>query len=263
MDISTGPIFVGLSGPAGAGKTTTGNLVAPPVVTYLDPDAAPPAQFRHVALAKPIYEMVTTKRVIKGTDRESRILYELHDTLNTLMARSIDYNDLVELVFDVFAMDAGTEDDAKPRTFMQTVGDMCRAGYQDSFVDYLIRRAQIDWGMENSEAEDELGPYFVIVSDVRYLNEVERMRDTGNFVLIRLEASRAVLDQRILDRDGRVMTDEEWDHPTETQAKDFPDEWFDLVLDTDTLDPTEQALTVKNFLLEAVGLPKLELAQRN
>lgn len=252
---SQGPIFVSLNGPAGVGKTTTAHLLAPSRAQMLD--HMPPVTYFNQILAAPIYEMVTTKRLIEGPDKKDRILYELHNTLDTLMARHIAYDDLVELVYDVYAMDAGSKDDPKPRTFMQTVGDMCRAVYKDCFVDAVIRQARLDYNrltLEYAEHENDPPLHFVIVSDTRYANEVERLRETGNFLLVRLEASPNTLNERLLDRDGVLMSPEELAHPTEQEWQTFPEDWFDLILNTDTLDLTEQALTVQEFLLAKAEL---------
>lgn len=249
----TGPLYVGFSGPAGSGKTSTANLIAPGGPRL---GGYQPVVFDHYYLARPIYDIVGIKRQTLGDDRDSRILYGLHDVVSELLGRRPDFEDLIELVYDLHAMDAGNEGDPKPRTFMQTVGDMCRSHYVDCFVDAVLRRAEaeykdLDATYEAAELDAPIN--FVLISDTRRLNEFDKLAEQGNAIFIRLEASREVLEERLLERDGTVMTPEQWDHATEREANEIPKDRFDLVLNTDYLSLEGQATAVRNFLLEQVG----------
>lgn len=249
------PIYVGFSGPAGSGKTSTANKIAGPGGVR---SLGSPILFDHYFLAKPLYDIVSTKRMIEGEDAKSRKLYEIHDTVSEIIGRSVEYDDLVELVYDIYAMDAGLDGESKPRSFMQQVGDMLRGAYEDCFVDTVIRRSALQWADTVNAVLDSDEPLptpynFILISDTRRLNEFNKLRAQQNCILVRLEASRETLNQRLIERDGHGMTEEQWNHPTETEANEVPKDWFDLVLDTNELSLNEQARAVRDFLIDMVG----------
>lgn len=262
------PIFVGLRGPAGAGKTSVGNRVA----GMTRPDdydkeigALPSQVFLQYTLATPIYDIVGIKRMTKGFDRKDRILYSVHDSLHELLNRQLPYEDFVSLVRSVADMDAGDEFAPKPRTFMQTLGDMCRNVDVDCYANAVVRRAYADITKINQDYADyaermndddeavvEDPAVFAVVTDLRYQNEIDVLRNAGELILIRLDASRETLNQRIYDRDGVHMTEEQWNHPTETELSGMDDNEFNLIINTDNFNANEVSLQVKKYLLSLV-----------
>lgn len=256
MDYLNNIIYIGLSGPAGSGKTVTANLLAPGGVLPLDHPIT--TVYQHHTLAAPIHEIVGIKRNTKGADSQSRIMYQLHDVLNDVIGASVDYDTLIETVYDFYAADAGESSDPKPRSFMQWVGDVCRSYDKDCFVDNLLRRSRRDYlqtqrdMMEVGLDSDPL--MLVFVSDVRRINEFEKLRAQPKSVLVRFEASREVLSQRMLERDGLVMTPEQWNHPTEAEANDIDPSYFDIVIDTSDITIKDQASAVNSFLIGYLGI---------
>src|SRR5688500_15815323 len=245
-------IYIALSGRAGSGKTTTGRMLSPDQPIYMD-GAFPSRLWSHNILAAPIYEMVSTKRLTQGFDQDNRILYNLHDILADLLQRSLSYDDFIEFVYDVHSMDAGKEEDPKPRSFMQEIGDKARAVYEDCFVDSLIRKARRSAADEARRYTDNgMDPpfYICVVSDCRYLNELKALDNAGSIINVRLEVSKTVADQRIIERDGVPMTTEQWNHPTETQLyAALKEEDFHLVINTDELTEKEVARTIYDYVL--------------
>ncbi len=266
MHVTEWPVIIGLSGSAGVGKSVTANTLATPGMDYLD--NIRPIVFTNVTLAEPIYEIVSIKRHIKGSDPEdvrSRIMHEIHSVLDTTLNKYPSYDDVVELVYDIYHMDAGTIDDPKPRTFMQEVGDMCRDLYEDCFIDAALTRIQKDFTrfrhdyveiLERKELAKEdtsemVSPVYVaLISDVRRTNEVKRMRTRQNSALVRLSASPEVIRQRMYERDGFIMDDKQLVHPTETEANGWPEDFFDFILDTDKLTIEDQALSVYDYVIQ-------------
>lgn len=241
------PIFVGLSGIAGSGKTSVASMIAPnKTINMAEP---PPIVFDHMTLASPIYEIVGWKRNTHGADKQSRIMFGLHECIYELLKGHILYDDLIELVYDVYAMNAGTENDPKPRTFMQQIGDMMRSHWEDCFAQLLVDKAFLNLKKLRKEYEEVDYPsplYFCLVSDVRRLNEFSVLNNV-NSIMIRLETSKEVANTRVSNRDGVSMTPEQWNHPTETESSQID---YDLIVNTDNKTLEQVAGVVHNFIME-------------
>lgn len=247
--LSSEPTFIGLSGLAGSGKTTIANLLAPPLRNLTlrgESLKNPPPLWSHYTLASPLHEIVGIIRQTEGDNRESRILYGLYDILSQLLEKRIPFDDLVEYVKSVAAWDIGASSDPKPRTMMQTVGDECRAIYEDCFVNSTIRKARIDTVTMISEFGAEIPTdyldeivypaHYAVVSDVRYQNELDKLREASSLIMVKLDVSFNTARERVYERDGAIMTEEEWKHPTEAG---FPDEVYDLIVNAELEHPEQ------------------------
>ncbi len=260
LHFNDGPIFVSLSGPAGVGKTTTANLIAPKLVrddVHATMDTYVPVLYDHFSLAAPLHELVGVRRLTQGFDSKSRQLHGIFDIVYSILGITVDFEDLIELVYDLYDMDAGTTDDPKPRTYMQTAGDLVRKLDTDAFVNHVLRKANVLHDEAGKVADEfhngRMPRHFVMISDARRTNEFAKL-DQHNHIKIRMNASRQTLNERVMDRDGIVMTEEQWNHPTETEANGLGDDYFDFVIDTDDITSREQAIEVRRFMLECVGM---------
>ena len=242
-------IYIGLSGLAGSGKTTTADLLAPSVGQfYHDPALAKPEIFTHFTLAAPIYDMVGIMRGTEGDGKKDRILHQLHEIIYSLIGSRLSYNEFYDLVNDVATWPVGTSFDAKPRKFMQDIGDLLRSVYEDCFVSHMINKVYRDTAAVDDDyyamgAEPPI--HYAVISDIRYANEMEKLRDSAQVIMVKLDVSFDIANQRILDRDDVAMTKEQWDHPTEAG---FPDDEFDLIINTDELTKAEVVAEIKKFL---------------
>jgi hypothetical protein len=99
------------------------------------------------------------------------------------------------------------------------------AGRPDRWVDLLtgrVLRVQDQVGADGETPRFRL----YVVDDVRYQNEVDRLRELG-FTVVRLTAPEAVLRDRHERKYGRPMSRAEWDDPSESavDALDVDEEW--------------------------------------
>jgi dephospho-CoA kinase len=90
---------------------------------------------------------------------------------------------------------------------------------------------------------------FVIIDDVRPLEAFDYFKGQG-YITVRIEASRRIREQRMLERDGVIPPDEAFQHWTETALDGVP---HDFVIYNETNDP--EALTCKlDAVLERITL---------
>ena len=75
-------------------------------------------------------------------------------------------------------------------------------------------------------------PKFVIVTDARFPNEADAIRDMGG-VVVRLDVSREEQLRRLYERDKQLPSNEALEHVSETALDDYSD--FDLRVRTDRL----------------------------
>ena len=96
-------------------------------------------------------------------------------------------------------------------------------------------------------------PVCIIVSDVRFTNEAQAILKQPNGVLITFEASDETLKDRILKRDGVIMTDEQANHKSETEIEVLKD-LSTYVINTDSMSVEEQARATLNLINNHVNL---------
>lgn len=258
------PVCVGFSGKAGSGKTYTAKLLIPQqTFMYGDVEKFPAVVWDHYWFSAPLYEMANVKTTIEGVDQKNRKLYMLHEIISSLMSQRISYDDLIELVYDIYAMPCEIEG-AKPRTFLTSASDLCKREYTDCFVDFVKRKVRNDYLnlLGDVERNDQEMPWYVaVISDVRYPSEALMVKNHPNSLLIKFETSEDVRNQRLMNRDGVTLTPTQGQHTSEMEFENIPDEWYDFIIDTDSLTLEEQTSRVYNILKEYLPLPELEVVQ--
>jgi len=268
------PVVIGLAGKAGTGKTCTANYWVGSTVRWLDEELA----LDHYSLASPLHEMVAIKNGIEGTYAKDRQLYAIHALLLEILGGNPlwgapPYDELIALTKEIEAM--YLPEGKKARSFMQFVGEKCRGYNSECFLQYLNRSIlrgfksaketarfyapRIDGFHVTDEGPPEHNEdppiYCSFVSDIRYTNEAEFIRSQPNGILVKLVASDETREQRLLDRDGHVLSTQEASHPSEN-IEAIPNEWFDAIITTDELTVEQQARIVLKNVLDTFGVAK-------
>lgn len=140
-----------------------------------------------------------------------------------------------------------------PRIMLQSMGtEWGRSVQADVWVRYTIRVAQqllaggysytSTGGLEPEE--DAFPPAGVVLSDVRFANELTALRAANGF-LIRVKRP---------DTDGNAAGVGIEDHPSEKEQKDFRDDQFNFIIaNTGSLDTFLEAVDVAGFILTGVN----------
>lgn len=233
------PIILGLAGKAATGKTSVAEAIVPKAQINVEHEDM---IWDHIFFALPLYEMATIRHSIKGLRERDRQLYSLHSVVydlfgGTPIGNVPPYEDLIALVSGIYSMKIEPED-TKPRSFLQKTGDICRALDEDCFAKWAIMKSK---SLFNNyiRGNDDIKPFCVIVSDVRFVNEAEHILAQPNGILVCYEASDEVRDARILGRDGRYMTDEQKNHKSEKQI-DLVRDLASAIINTDNMSIQEQ-----------------------
>lgn len=111
----------------------------------------------------------------------------------------------------------GMED--KDRPLLQKIGMKMREIEEDVWLNFLLRQADV------SEKA------IVVVDDVRFINEVDKMRDAG-FVMIKIVIDETLQKERLKEtypKDWEVHW-ENRDNSSEVQVDLVPDHWFDFIV---------------------------------
>lgn len=248
------PIILGLSGRAGSGKTSVAEKLVPKGSIDVSIGGI---KWDHIFYALPLYELSSIKRSIKGLNQKNRQLYAIHDVLYDLYGGSAlgkipEYHDLFNRVMSIHGLPIEPEG-TKPRTFLQQAGDICRNGFEDCFAEWAISKSNKMYSSyRKSVPEDEtVSPYVVIISDVRFVNEAEKILQQPNGIVISFDASEEVLNDRIMRRDGQVLTKEQASHKSEQQIEDI------FKISTYTIDTTLMSIEDQvSATLDCVGLIK-------
>lgn len=97
------PIVVGLAGPAGSGKTSTAEgIIKSEGAMWSDTGEV---TWDHLYHAMPLYEYASIRLKTTGTDAKNRQLHMIHDLTQELLGARIGYDDMVELVYDIYAVE--------------------------------------------------------------------------------------------------------------------------------------------------------------
>lgn len=238
------PIVIGLAGKAGSGKTSVAEYMVPKgsIETTLYG-----MKWDHIFYALPLYELASIKRSIRGFNQESRQLFAIHEVLYDIYGRSPigtmpDYNTFVSKVKDIYNLPI-EEEGTKPRSFLQKAGDICRDGYEDCFSSWAITKSMRLYNSYkknlNEDIEDEL-PFVVFISDVRFVNEAEKILNQPNGILICFDANEDTLNDRILKRDGKLMSSDQKNHISEQQIETIK-KMATFVINTDDMTIDQQA----------------------
>jgi len=284
------PLIVGLAGQAGSGKTVTADNLSPigQVVTntcicghetieHLDGIGASPScalcdckgihydgliLWTHLFFALPIYRIVTARQKIIGDNSHNRILYEVHEAIVDLFGRTPlysaikSYDDLIALVKYVSTIPCEPEGE-KPRTFMQEFGSLCREYDEDVFVKWIQRKIQEENRSFNKEYPEEQYPGLrlgVVLSDVRYENEARMILSHPNGALYKLVATPEVIQARLYDRDGKILTAEQASHASENGLKGLADTEFTKIVDTSLFTVGQQAQCIRDLVSEEFNI---------
>lgn len=250
------PIVVGLAGKAATGKTSAAETIVPKASFDVSRSGM---VWEHLFFAMPLYELFSIRTKIEGIKSESRKLFSIHETLFDLYGGSAlgnipDYNDFVNLTNSIATKQiqfAGS----KPRSFLQEVGDLCRAHDPDCFAKWGVRKAYTQYrdyikGLSEEESEK---PYCILISDVRFKNEADAILKLPNSMLILFDASEEVRRERIYNRDGVYMTNEQLSHKSEKEIESFYD-LASVIIDSSTMSVEEQAAETIKTIKEGLGL---------
>lgn len=243
-------VVVGLAGKAGVGKTVTGDYLAPPIRTEGIADGDGFTQsvwWDHLWFSMPLKEIVTVKQTIEGVQAFDRLAYPIHQLLVDILggpaAGAPPYDELVKLVHEI--VEARLPRDGKPRAFLQWLGtDVCRQYSPDCFVRWMAAKvADVyrDWKIEHQNTNN----FGVVLSDVRFANETKWINNRGITVL--LTCDERVRKERLLERDGTLMSEEEMSHASETGLDELK---FSYTLDTTDMSVREQAAAVTYYAKE-------------
>ena len=248
------PIIIGLAGKAGSGKTTVAENLVPKGSIDVSLGGI---KWDHIFYALPLYELASIKRTISGMNSKNRQLYAIHDVLFDLYGGSAlgnipSYEDLIEKVNSIYNLKIESEG-TKPRNFMQSAGDICRNGFEDCFAKWAISKSNKMYitYKKNLTEDEHPDPYAVIISDVRFVNEAEKILEQPNGMIICFDATEQVLMERIIKRDGRPMTEQQSAHKSEQQISDII-KIATHVIDTSHMSIEEQVTKT----LECVGILK-------
>lgn len=248
------PIIVGLAGKAGSGKTSVAEYFVPKGAIDVKVNGI---KFDHIFFALPLYELASIKKSIRGANALNRQLYAIHETLfdiygNSALGYIPGYFDFVTKVEEIFNLPI-EDDGTKPRSFLQKAGDICRDGTPECFSMWGISKTiKLYQQYYKSLAEDEEEcPFVMFISDVRFVNEAERILKQPNGMVICFDADQKTLDDRILNRDGRLMTKDQLSHKSE-QEIDMIKSIASCVINTDNMTVEEQAYAT----LSAIGILK-------
>lgn len=242
------PIIIGLSGKAGSGKTSVAEQIVPKGSLAVNKYGI---KWDHIFYALPLYELATIKKNTQGHNEASRKMYAIHETLyeifgNSPLANVPHYHDLVKMVEQVYSMPIEPEG-VKPRTFLQKAGDICRDFDPDCFCKWGIRKSQLihknylrDFYRDIEEiTTEEPVPMAIIISDVRFKNEAETILQQPNGIVVCFDASQDTLNERILKRDGKLMTSDQSNHKSESFIDDIM-KIATCVINTDNLSIEQQ-----------------------
>jgi dephospho-CoA kinase len=214
------PIILGLAGKAGSGKTSVAEQIVPKgsIETIKNN-----IKWDHIFYALPLYELASIKKNIKGSNFKSRKLYAIHEVLYELYGGSPigfvpDYEELVRMVMEIESLPIEAEG-IKPRDFLQKAGDICREKRQTVFADWAIMKSVKAFRSfsRSFESEEETPAFCMVISDVRYANEAESILKQPNGIVVCFDADQEVLNERLIKRDGKLMSEEQSMHRSENE----------------------------------------------
>lgn len=249
-------VIVGISGQAGAGKTTLaqricGNRVMRRVA--FDKDVI---DFDHMTLAAPLKELLTIKTNIQGKKSKDRRLYEIHRVLVDLFGSPLfgapNYKDLVSLVYELEAANEG-KPEKHHRRFLQKTADLLRSNDELIFVNNLkkrinMKKAEIDSVCDALADDGLIYTRCIVVSDIRYEYEAKAIIEMGGKI-VRLAASDDVRNDRIKGRGEKGLSKKAAAHTSENQANISASD-IDLTINTDEFNIDEVATIFQEFIIE-------------
>lgn len=237
------PIIIGFAGRAGSGKTSVAEHLVPKgsIDTTLYG-----MKWDHIFFALPLYELASIKRSIRGANEKNRKLYAIYDVLYEIYGGSPlgdfpDFSEMVNRVNKIYELQIEPEG-IKPRTFLQTAGDLCRKDYDNCFAKWAINKCKKNHSLylKSFKEDEQILPFAVIISDVRFVNEAEEILKQENGVVVCFDALEETLNERIMKRDGRLMSEEQKNHRSE-KGIDIIKEMATVTIKTDLMSIEQQA----------------------
>jgi len=106
----------------------------------------------------------------------------------------------------------------KDRYILQRLGTLGRMIYPELWCQMAYTT------LEYISRYEKLKPRGFIITDCRYLNEVDFFKAKGNWIVIKLNCARKIRFKRLYERDGYIPSQKELQHSSETELdKIIPD----------------------------------------
>jgi cytidylate kinase len=258
------PIIIGLAGRAGSGKTSVAEKICPKGSMFSSVNISQDNSivWKHIFYALPLYELASIKKNTKGVNEKSRKMYAIHEVLYDIYGGSPigfvpPYEKLVQMVLKIESMPIESEE-TKPRDFLQKAGDLCRSHRQSCFSDWAIMKSTILYKqyIKDLQEDNSVNPFAVIISDVRFENEADAILKQPNGMVIVFDAEEQTLHERIIKRDGRPLSVEQMNHPSEKQI-DIVKAKATYTMKTDDMSLEEQTFNTLKLItnkLEKIGV---------
>jgi len=195
----------------------------------------------------PLYEIASIKKNVSGSRKKDRQLFSIHEVLFDLFGGNAlgnipDYHHFIDLVQQLHSMDIEPEG-IKPRSFLQKAGDLCRTYDSEVFTKWAIYKAsKMHRKIYNSFEYNESGketPIAILISDVRFENEAQKILAQPNGIVIYFDATEETRNQRMLKRDGQLMTTLQSGHKSELEC-DLVKLISSAIIDTNGMSIEEQ-----------------------
>lgn len=250
----------GIVGKAGSGKTSTVSMLCGGATNKREKIDSCIIDWDQIAFASPIKEIIAIKSGFPGAEMEDRRLYQIHGIISNVYNNSPlygapPYKKLVKLVKTIDSMDLGSADD-NYRTFQQQLGDYVRKYDNDAFAKAAFNKAILKasdvkstaWEMETQDLDYRR---ILVISDLRFDNEAELIKNKMGGKIIYFDCDEETRKQRLLERDGAYISQENAKHISE---KGIKKKYIDYKLDTSKMDQQEVLENVKNFILKEIEI---------
>jgi gluconate kinase len=250
------PIIIGLSGKAASGKTSVAEQIVPKArINNSDGHII----WDHIFFTLSLYEIATIKKTTLGFRQKDRQLFSIHEVLFDLFGGNAlgnipDYRHFIDIVEQLHNL-AIEPEGIKPRSFLQKAGDLCRLYDPEIFAKWAIYKStKMHRSIISSEGfQDNPKHVGIIISDVRFKNEADKILSQPNGMIIYFDASDEVRNERMMKRDGHLMTAEQSSHKSEKEC-DLVKEISSAIIVTDDLSIDEQTNKTLEIINEFINV---------
>ena len=250
------PIIIGLAGKAASGKTSVAEQIVPKA-RISNPDGH--MIWDHIFFTLPLYEIAGIKKTTLGYRQKDRQLFSIHEVLFDLFGGNAlgnipDYKHFTDLVEQLHHLEIEPEG-VKPRSFLQKAGDLCRLYDPEVFAKWVIYKSAKMYRtiISSDNFEDNPKHVGIIISDVRFKNEADKILGQPNGMVIYFDASDETRNERMIKRDGRLMTVEQSSHRSEKEC-DLVKAISSAIIVTDNLSIDEQVNKTLELINEFVNI---------
>lgn len=237
------PIIVGLAGKAATGKTSVAEGIVPK--GSINSPIRNGIFWDHIFFALPIYELASIRKNILGARQADRQLFAIHETVYDIFGKTAlgsipSYDDFTKLVKDIMDLPVDSAN-YKPRSFLQKAGDLCRQYDPECFAKWgILKATRLFFQYTRTELYEESEmPMAVIISDVRFKSEADSILKQPNGIIICYETSDEIRNERMMKRDGHLMTTDQKNHQSEQQME-YIKSVSSAIIDSSTLTVEEQ-----------------------